>query len=279
MRLVGTGQRSARNVRARIGVRKNAHADFRLVLLTEFDGISGERILRGRSCDSVVDAAAVTLAIMLDPEVETETPTPPAQAATIQPASPAPQPEPAKKREQGSLESPRKPTFQLLTTSSVGLDFGVMPQPRPEFSLGFGLAHERWSMLASANYGLPQTLRVPGQAHAGGRLWHGSLVALACGAQAPEPPRVGACIGGAYTRVQGRGVGVANVREASTGWISPTASVFGELRLSQRGAFRFSATLLVPLNRPDVHLDDLGVLQRTGVLTAALQAGVIVQVP
>ena len=281
-RLLGGTERLSKNLKARVTVRSDAHDNFRLTLLTEIDGISGERVIQGRSCTSVADAAAVTLALILNPDIETAT-----DAGTASNAQPtqvlrtAAMPLRAhttKAEKFGPVPSRGQP-IRWLGTSAVGLHFGVMPTPGPEISLGLGVDQGRWSLLASGYYALPETALIAGQDRAGGRLWHGTVMGLGCWAFAAAAPRLGGCVGGAFTRVQGQGKGVTPVKEGATGWISPTAGIFGDFPLSQRAAFRLAGQLLVPLKRPDAHLDNLGTIQRPSTLTANLQVGVIVQVP
>jgi len=281
-RLLGRTERISKSLKARVTVHSDAHDNFRLTLLTEIDGISGERVIQGRSCTSVADAAAVTLALILNPDIETAT-----DAGTVSKAQPTQAPRALAVHPQAHNTNAQKlrpvpsrdPSVRWLGASAVGLHFGVMPKPGPEISLGLGVNYGRLSLLASGLYALPETAFVAGQDRAGGRLWHGTVVGLSCWVFVADAPRLGGCVGGAYTRVQGQGKDVTPVRDGTTGWVSPTAGIFGDFPLSQRAAFRLSGLLLVPLKRPDAHLDNLGIIQRPSTLTANLQVGVIVQVP
>lgn len=281
-RLVGRTEQRSKNLKARVSVRSDTHDNFSLTLLTESDGISGERVIQGRSCSSVADAAALTLALILNPDIETAP-----DAGTASNAQTTPVPRTAAvplqthtTKAEGVRPMPsRGQTLRWLGTSAVGLDVGVMPKPGPEISLGLGVSSGRWSLLASGHYALPETALIAGQARAGGRLWHGTVMGLGCWAFAANAPHLGGCIGGSFSRVEGQGKGVTPARKGATGWLSPTAGIFGDFPLSQRVAFRLSGMLLVPLKRPDAHLDDLGTIQRPSTLTANLQVGVIVQVP
>jgi hypothetical protein len=80
-----------------------------------------------------------------------------------------------------------------------------------------------------------------------------------------------------FVRVQGRGVGVANVRDGSTAWLAPGVGIFSELPMSRRASFRISANAQVPLARPTAYLDDLGTVQRPAPLTGDIQFGVILR--
>lgn len=53
-------------------------AKYQLSLHAELDGVSGQREFDGQSCDSVADAAVLTLALMLNPDAQIERAAPPA---------------------------------------------------------------------------------------------------------------------------------------------------------------------------------------------------------
>ena len=282
-RLLGGAERLSKNLKARVTVRSDTHDNFRLTLLTEIDGISGERVIQGRSCTSVAAAAEVTLALILHPDIETATDA--GTASNAQPtqglrtAAMSPLRAHTTKAEKLGPVPSRGQAIRWLGMSAVGLHFGVMPNPGPEISLGLGMNYGRWSLLASGYYALPETALIAGQNRAGGRFWHGTAMGLSCWAFAAAAPRLGGCVGWAYTRVKGQGKGVTPVRDGTTGWVSPTAGILGDFPLSQRAAFRLSGLLLLPLKRPDAHLDNLGIIEQPSTLTANLQVGVIVQVP
>jgi hypothetical protein len=280
-RLVGSNETGSRSLKAKITVERDTRGEFTLALVTQLAGITGERVLHARSCDSVVDAAAVTLALILNPDIDTSSkpePTNPSAPPATKQTPPTPATPPIAQAPLHNTE-PKGDPVHLLGASAVGLHFGVMPNPGPDLTLGIGVGYGRWSMLALGSYALPQTVHVAGSTSAGAHLWHGTFTGLGCWSTSAVAPRVGACLGAAYTRVQGRGVNVTYIKDGSTAWVSPAASVFADFRLSARTALRFSGLVMHPLNRPDAHLDNLGTVQRPSTLTADLQAGVIVQVP
>jgi hypothetical protein len=281
-RLVGGPEQPSRNLKARVTVLSDTRGNFKLTLLTEIDGISGERVIQGRSCSSVADAAALTLALILNPDIETATdagtasnsqPTQVQRAATVPPRAPT------TKAEQLRPVPSKGQSIRWLGTSALGLHFGVMPKPGPEISLGLGANFGRWSWLASGHYALPETALIPGQDRAGGRLWHGTVTGLGCWAFAADAPRLGGCVGASYTRIEGQGKGITPARKGATAWVSPTTGIFVDFPLGERAALRWDGLLLVPLKRPDAHLDDMGTVQRPSALTANFQVGVIVQLP
>jgi hypothetical protein len=271
-------------LKAHVTIERDSQGEFRLALVTELDGIVGERALTAHSCNSVVDAAAVTLALILNPDIDTSI----AQAPKEGSAGPAREQAPAANAPANaqpvaapparSIESSREPVH-WLATSALGLHFGVMPNPGPELTLGLGVGYRQWSVLALGSYAPPETVHLAGSPNAGARIWHGTLAGLGCWSFSLAAPRLGACVGAAVTRIHGHGVNVSYANDGSTSWVSPAGSLFGDLRLSDHTAFRLSGLVMHPLARPDTHLDNLGTVQRPSTLTALLQAGVIVQVP
>ena len=282
-RLSGNIESNTRRVNAELSVRQDAPDNFTLTLVTELDGISGERVLHGHACATVADAAVVTLAILLNPDAQlaadagievVDQPVKPVSAPVV-PSVPRTMP----KRPTPRAPAERPTRIEWLTSSAVNLHIGTLPQPGPALSLGLGAKYGRSSWLFSGAYALPETAHVETQPTAGGRLWFGLLQAVDCWSFFSAPPGVGACLGAAWTRVAGRGLGVNHRRTGSTNWWAPSAEFFADFPLNRRAAFRLAASAAAPLARPNTYLDDVGTVQRPAALTALLQAGVILRVP
>jgi hypothetical protein len=281
-RLVGGTGRLTQGVVARVKVDRDADANFTLKLATELNGIAGERTLRGRSCPAVADAAVVTLALILNPDIEL-----PADAG-VEPrlfSAKPPQVETLRTTPQFTYSTlpsspPRQPhRLSGLVASSVGIHFGVLPQPVPELSVGVGTAYGRFAAWAWGGYAPPTEVLVPGQPAQGGRLWAVAATALGCWAYADEAPRLGTCLGAEWTHVQGYGFGVPQSRNGAIDWVSPTIGLFSDFRLGPQGLFRLAVFGLAPLARPDTHLDNFGTVQRPAEIAAKLHAGVVVSFP
>ena len=74
-RLAGAGSRRAQRLKARVRLTKISASTWTLAMVTELEGISGERTLTASSCGAVTDAAVLTMALILNPEVEIQTAT------------------------------------------------------------------------------------------------------------------------------------------------------------------------------------------------------------
>jgi hypothetical protein len=281
-RLVGGAGHITRGVIARVKVDKDANANYTLELTTELNGIAGERILRGHSCHAVTDAAVITLALILNPDIELlpdANEEPGILAAKPQPAEAVPAQSPIENAIYARTSPPSPYRLTGLGTSTVGIHFGVLPQPVPELSLGVGVAYGRLSAFATGGYAPPTNALLRGQRTQGGRIWTASATAVGCWALADVAPRLGTCLGAEWVRVQGYGFGVPQSRRGATDWVSPTIGLFADFPLGSRGLFRLMALGMAPLHRPNTHLDNFGTVQRPSEIAAKLDAGVIVSFP
>lgn len=77
------------------------------------------------------------------------------------------------------------------------------------------------------------------------------------------------------TRLHGRGTGVPNVRDGVTYWVSPSLSANADFALHSHVWFRLEASGMVPLARPNTHLDDYGTVQMPAKVLGRLDLGVV----
>src|SRR5690606_27174478 len=120
---------------------ERAGSRFSLRLRTELAGVTGERNFDGNTCQAVSDAAALTLALMLNPDVETSAdppaaesePAPRAAPAVSEPAEPKPKPPPARARSGG-------PSLEGAAAVHAGEQIGILPAPGPELGAALGLS-------------------------------------------------------------------------------------------------------------------------------------------
>lgn len=126
------------------GVIRRDAGSWQLELTTEHAGISGERRLSARSCRALTDAATLTLALILNPDVEL----------------PASHP-----------EASSDPAWRFALSARAGLHAGVSSELGPDFALGAGLAGDGPSLWALAAFAPPDDVRVRGSTGPGGRIW------------------------------------------------------------------------------------------------------------
>jgi hypothetical protein len=263
---------AARHLKARVTVVAISESDWQLELTTELGGIKGERVLRGRSCQAVADAATLTLALILNPEFQQTG----EQPAAEKPAAASPIP-----RVTASPPEPPPPAQRLpervrgLALSQIGFASGTLPRLTAELTLGLGAALGPASGWVLASYDPPQEPRVQGQ-NAGARLWAGSAALLGCWAFNARSPIVGSCLGAEFRRLEGRGTGVTHPRTNDIYWVAPALGITGDLRLASRVQLRVAAFGNAPLHRPSVFLDGLGEVYRPERVGGRILGGVVV---
>lgn len=74
LQLAGAATGSSHRVVAVAHIQGGGEQKYQLTLTATLDGVAGEREFFGSSCDSVADAAVLTLALMLNPDASLETP-------------------------------------------------------------------------------------------------------------------------------------------------------------------------------------------------------------
>jgi hypothetical protein len=224
----------------------------------------------------VAEAAALTLALMLNPEAEWQEPEPEPKAPESEPfRRPAPQAQLRKRP-----VSPEEPQQMVgRVEGHVGAHFGIMPRPGVELGLGFGVAWESVSAWLLAGFGLPQEATVGQPPGAGGRLWVASAAALGCYEPNLGAARLGACLGVELSRLEGRGVGVTHPDRASIYWASATSALMVDVPLGHHLAARAAGFGLLPLARPSVFLDDIGRVHRPAPVGGKVLIGLVAKFP
>jgi len=249
LELARVDRKASSRLRANGVVRRSDHT-WQLELTTEFDGLSGERALSASSCRALTDAAILTLALILNPDVERRvsepTRTPP-----------------------GEDESA---PLHVVLSGRAGFQLGVLEELGPDFALGAGLSLGSASLWAYAGFAPPQNARVTGSSGPGGRIWAGSASLLGCWDFSTETP-FGPCAGADFTRVEGDGISVANPERAVTYWASGQLGLRAGVRLGAFVTLRLEGFALLPAQRPSLFLEGVGRVLRPEPIGGKLHAG------
>ena len=256
LRLAGTSARSSRQLNARAVIRPDERKSWALALSTDLDGITGERSLSGISCQSLSEAATLTLALILNPEAKIESPPEP----VVSPPSP---PE--------VREAWPRPVWQL--GALAGLQAGVLKDLSPSFALSLGVALGRFSARLIPGFTPPQKISSQDRPNSGGRLWLVSASALGCFDVAKAWVTLAPCLGVNLVRLQGRGWGVVKPREATVYWTSAEIAVLADLPLGRMVSLQVWGFGLVPLYKSSVYLDEAGRISRPASLGGGALAG------
>jgi hypothetical protein len=246
LRLTGPTTQGSRHLKASASILPTVGGAWTLSLATTVDGVIGERILSGGSCESLSDAAALMLALILNPDLvvaKAPEPPPPVDAATPPTA---------------------RPRWQVGAYG--GIQTGAIETRSSTFALSLGIAFGRLSLRLMPGLSLPQEVFVDTDQKLGGRLWTGTAGALGCVSEALGFLQVSPCVGFEVTRLVARGLGVLHPREATVYWSSAEAALLLDLPVGYGVQIELAGIGVVPLHRPTVYLDDIGPVSRPRVL-------------
>jgi hypothetical protein len=195
LRLVGNAAASTRHLTVHASIRPAEREGFVLSLKTDLDGETGERTLSGVSCQSLSDAAALMLALILNPDIETAPSTPAQDSQTTE--------QPA---EAASSPADRWPVSWHVG-AHAGMQSGVLADASPAFAISLGVAVGGLAFRLMPALSLPQDIFRNDQPQLGGRLWTGSMAAFGCWAPRSGRLTLSPCLGIDVTRLRGHGVG------------------------------------------------------------------------
>jgi hypothetical protein len=229
-RLLGGPARvpTGKHIDASAAVRAPSTDRWALELSTSMDGATGRRNLSGDSCAAVAQAAALILALMIDPAAaerlsEPARPPPPkAPPPTV--TGPAPPPPP-----------PRTP-IDLTARVFAGGVFALLPEPAPAAGAALGLRRGRFSAELSALATTDTRTTAPDVATAGGDLRLLAAGARACGALGGHAAIWQLCLGGEVERLLGTGFGAAGAHTETVDMLAGTGGLLVDIPLSEHVA-------------------------------------------
>jgi hypothetical protein len=244
LKLAGVKAASAHHLKARATIRPAGETGWILSLVTELEGVSGERTLSGVSCGSLSDAAALMLALILNPEVAIKTP-PPAIAQ---------EPTPSAATIASAEHDHQWPRPTWLLGAHAGVQVGVLEDLSPSIALTFGIGLGQFAMRLVPSLTPPQKIYAEGGL--GGRLWAGAVAVLGCWATPMVWPVLTPCLGFEATWLQGRGLSVVHPHDANVYWVSGELALFAGLPLGHGLMLEMGGIGLLPLTRPRVDLEN-----------------------
>ena len=253
MGLVDQTQISA-PISAQIEIRASAAGSFQLSLRTKIGETSGERDLTGPDCRQLADAAALVLALLINPNASVDSGTP----REVPPPMPVP-----------AAQSSVLPAADLGETARFALGIeavlagGVLPGMAEGLAARMFFQHGPMVLGARAGGFFPQDQSaaiLPG-ARASFYLLESALEV--CARTSPGR-RLGAivCLGSAALRLHGESSGVSTPGQATAYWPEALAEVAGHLRLARRMRLRIGAEARGLGSRPDFAILGLGSVYR-----------------
>jgi hypothetical protein len=240
LRVAGQVPPPSEPLSATVTVQRGA-AGWQLTLATAAGARAGERRLAGPDCGELMRAAALVLALMINPQASllAEPPPPPPPP----PAPPPPPPEPERR-------------------FAVGADLLVGSGALPGFATGFGLHVAAGAALSAelrASLWLSRSAATTEDPGAGGTFDLMDASAAGCARRGHgQPLSPGLCAGASIVRLHGTGYGVGFPSEASAWWTSAFAEANLRVGISALNAVRLAAGVAVPLGRPNFVLAGVG---------------------
>jgi hypothetical protein len=222
-----------------------------LLLHTRVDGTQGERLLAGDDCRQLADAAALVLALLINPEASLSGPQP-APAAPTQPPSPP-----------VALPRPDRPRAGLGLGLAAAWASGVLPGGATGLSSSVFYQRESVALVFLVTGFLPKDKSAPVLPHASASFYRlESALQLCASTSSDRPLGAALCLGGAIVRLHGQSTGVSDPGQATAYWPEATLAGSGRLRLTAATQLRLAVDLHGLGSRPDFAIAGLGNVYR-----------------
>lgn len=225
---------------ADVTVRRGAGRGWLLTLATRTGTRVGERRLAGSDCAELMRAAALILALMINPKagfVEALPPPPP---------PPPPVPVPA-------------PEDRFAAGADLQLGGGALPGVAPGVGVRFAAAAAAFSAELRASFWTSRSTASSSDPTAGGTFSFFDTGAAGCG-RAWRGRRVSPalCLGASLAHLHASGYGVSNPGQASAWWPAAFAEANLRVRITRRNAVRLAAQAVIPAGNPTFELAGVG---------------------
>lgn len=285
---------SAPGASARLEVHETADG-FSLALGITIGGAVTDRVIEAPHCDELVDAAALVIAVAVDPVFVTTEVDVAALVAEAEPVAIAVPPElpmtemlprrgPARPREPTPTRVPAP--LRIGLRASVGGWFGAMPRPATAIAVDFVVPASRIVRAEVGALAIPRQ-RVSASASAGADLWLATAVVRGCiapilgsGTKGLARVRPRACVGVAVGAIGGRGRGDGiDTTAARELWVSPTIASGIEVAIVRRLGVFAGVDGHVHARLPGFHLDGVGPVHRVGQTSLTALVGLQAVLP
>jgi hypothetical protein len=217
-----------------------------LAMDTELAGRLGRRSLEAASCQDLANAAALIIALMIDPDAVAAHATPPQPVdAPPQPTDEAPATAPAPDRK------PRAVEF-LVGVHAAGSD-GTLPSIDVGVGGGIGLQGRRWRVELRGTYGLRRDQKAMAVSPAGayGQFNFVAAAFAACINLGPQAFAFGPCADAEFGVISAKGVGVSQSLPADTLWSALGAGGYAAISLGRHLGLPLHVDVLAPLRRSE----------------------------
>lgn len=250
-----------------------AGAGYRLVLEALEHERRSSRLFEAASCDDLVDAATLAIALALAPEragrVPGEPGAPPSASAVPLTAAP-PAPSVAADREPSASE-PGVTSFGGLANAAAVLEYGALPRAAPGLAVGAGLLFGAASVHLQGVWLAPQRLSVAPAREIELQLMLAGL--RGCRELRSTAPRLDACLAIEVGQMRGRGLDLQGAREVSDVWLAAGAALDARWALASAVAIDVRAEPMLPLERKEYTVNGSDVVFAPSRVSARLYLG------
>jgi hypothetical protein len=258
LRLASADSKLLPSVQAKVTIEREGESSYVLTLTTGAAGPGAIQTFRAGSCRAVAQAAAVTLALLLNPD--------PADTSVASSSEASPE-----------LRRPARQPSAPIRAALVGLagvQLGSLPQMGPTLGAELGLHDGPASLWLGGAYGPAQRTMIEGQPNqVGGELALGRGMLYGCWAFRVRSPSLNLCAGLDFTRISGRGVGVTDERAGAVHWFSALGGGATEVTLHENIKLRLGAFVATPFSHPAAFVENAGTVHKPATVTANLHAG------
>ena len=254
-RLAGAAVAPPEAILARAVVRRDADGAWQLVLTTRVGSFEGERQLAATDCGELERAAALVIALMINPE---------AGAIALPPRAPLSVHAPPTVERAEPVDLPPRRRWALGVDLTLGA--GMLPGLGP----GLGLrarAGQRWAVEAMATLWASRQAESAAEPSAGGSFTAVDVGAAGCfNARSQRRLAPSLCAGAELNRATANGFGVTDPGQAIGYWL--TGFVEGTARwfVTARGSVRLSLMALAAAGRPQFSLAGVGTVFQPSIL-------------
>lgn len=238
-------------------------------LETDLDGVHGERSLQGETCEAVSSAAALILAMALDPEAVGRGLAAPRAARPSQEPRATPIGGPSTTVVAAADVGPGHEPWRPEAAALAAVVFSVLPRPAAAAGLIGGVKHRGLDIEVMVL--LSEEIRAQAMSHGGAG---GSFHLLSAGARLCRDVWrhlwvVGLCAGGTVDRIDASGFGVTNPGSGSVITFAGLGTLTISVPLTRHVFAGVDAGLEGRLYRPRFDLGGVGVVYETPSLSAS----------
>lgn len=235
-------------------------------LETALGGVEGRRELVGADCAEVSSAAALVLAMMLQPLEGSPPVAPRLEAPRVDPP-PSPLPPEEQRQSARSRRGSRSGYARLAWVGGAGL----LPGPAVGASVQGGIVARRLALGFAAHAWLPRTAASEDEVGMGAEFAAQSVRFELCGGSPLGSRRVrfDSCFGAGIQRVTGRGYGMTDPGVGRAEWVSLSAAEGLAIRLSDGFWLRPSVVAQLPVARPRFAVEHIGALHRPAIVAGS----------